>query len=85
LTVRTPQSAKAVTTSAATLVVNLSGDQPVIGSLADLKLGNAIVAIGTGDASAFNANTLIVLEKDARKLLKPGKPNQPAAPPARVR
>jgi hypothetical protein len=81
LTVRTPQGSEVLTTDAATTVVNLSSSQPTVGSLADLKLGNAIVAIGSGYDSGFSAQTIIVVEKDARKLLKQARPNPPAAQP----
>jgi hypothetical protein len=77
LTVRTIQGAENVTTSAATSVINLSNSKPTLGTLDDLKLGNAIVAIGSSDDSRFSAQTIIVVEKDARKLLRQAQPNQP--------
>jgi len=66
---------RALTTSATTTVVDISGDQPTLASLGDLKRGNAIVAVGQSDGDKFDAQVIVVLDKDARALLGKGRQN----------
>ncbi len=81
LTLRTPSGAQNLTTNADTRVVNLSGAQPALGSLADLQPGNAVVVIGKADGAAVNAQVIVLVEKDARALLKKAGKNQPTPEP----
>ncbi|MDE3090757.1 MAG: hypothetical protein KGJ80_15385 [Chloroflexota bacterium] len=82
LRLRTRAGTRDVTTSAATMVVNISGSQPALGSLADLKLGAAVLVIGNGSSASFDAQVIVLLDKDMRNLLPGrGKQNAPAATP----
>lgn len=82
LNLRTPRGARSVTTSGSTAVVTISGDQPAVGSPGDLQPANAVLVIGQGSGSAFNAQVIVVLGKDARALLRKVNPkNAPSATP----
>lgn len=78
---RTPRGARDVTTSAATMVVNISGAQPALAALSDLTPATAVLVIGDGSRDAFNAQVIVILDKDARNLLQEGKQNAPAPTP----
>ena len=75
------QGNRALTTSATTIVVDLSGDQPTLTALGDLKPGNAIVAVGQSDGDKFDAQVIVVLDKDARALIGKIRQNQPQPTP----
>ena len=79
--VRTLQGKENLTIDSSTMVVNLNSGQPLLESASDLQRGNAVVVIGTGDGNSFDAQVIVVLEKDARNLLKRGNPNPPAPQP----
>lgn len=81
LNLRTLRGARSVTTSASTLIVNISGSQPALGSIDDLKPGSAVVVIGSSSGSAFDAQVIVLLDKDARTLLRKGNKNLPAPTP----
>jgi hypothetical protein len=79
LTLRGRGGTHAVTTSGATMIVNITGDQPALGSLDDLKPGAVVLAVGNASDDAFSAQVIVLLEKNLRDLGK-GKRNLP--PPA---
>lgn len=81
LTVRTRQGAENLTTDTATMVVNLNSGQPSLETLNDLQTGNAVVVIGNGAGSSFDAQVIVVLETNMRDLLKKLNPNSPAPQP----
>jgi len=66
----TRRRAQNLITDSTTIVVNLDSNQPSLGSIGDLQMGSAIMAIGNCDGNSFNAQVIIVLEKDTRNLLK---------------
>ncbi len=66
-----------VTTDASTLVVNINGGQPALGSVGDLTQGNAVLGIGDNSGGAFKAQVIVVLSKNVRSLLPKGSPPQP--------
>jgi hypothetical protein len=80
LNLRTPRGARAVSTSASTLIVNISGSQPALGSISDLNPGSAVVVIGSNSGSTFDAQVIVLLDKDARTLLRKAHPKN--APPS---
>ena len=57
------------TTDASTMVVNLNGGQPALGSVGGLTRGNAVLAIGDNSGGAFNAQVIVVLSNNVRNLL----------------
>ncbi len=63
-----------VTTDASTVVVNLNGGQPALGSVGDLTQGNAVLVIGADSGGAFNAEVIVVLSKNVRNLLPKQQP-----------
>lgn len=63
-----------VTTDASTMVVNLNGGQPALGSVSDLTQGNAVLVIGDSSGGAFNAQVIVVLSKNVRNLLPKQQP-----------
>ncbi len=77
---RTPRGPRDVTTSASTIVVNVSGAQPMLASLSDLKPATAVLVIGDGSRAAFNAQVIVIVNKDARSLLQKGRKNAPPTP-----
>ncbi len=82
LNLRTPRGARSVTTSASTTVVNISGNSPVVGSVSDLQPANAVLVIGQSSGSAFDAQVIVILDKDVRALQRKVNPkNAPTATP----
>jgi hypothetical protein len=81
---RTPRGPRDVTTSASTMVVNVSGAQPMLASLSDLKPAMAVLVIGDGSRDAFNAQVIVIVDKDARNLLQKSRKNAPPPTPTRV-
>jgi hypothetical protein len=81
LGVRTRQGAEDLTTDSLTMVMNLNSGQPSLESVGDLQTGNAVVVIGTGDGSSFDAQVIVVLETDARNLIRKLNLNPPAPLP----
>jgi len=82
LNLRTPRGARDLTTGASTVIVNVSGDQPVVGSLSDLNPASAVLVIGSSGGNAFSAQAIVLLDKDARDLLRKANPRSaPAATP----
>ncbi len=80
--VRTRQGTQTLDTMSATRVINLSGAQPAMGTLADIKLGNAVLVIGQPNGSAmFDAQVIIVLDKNVRNIFGKAKPAQPEITP----
>jgi hypothetical protein len=65
---RTRKGPRSLTTSAATVVVNISQDQPTIDRLGDLQPGNAVLVIGQDSGDAFNAQVIVVIEKSVKDL-----------------
>ncbi len=63
-----------VTTDASTMVVNLNGGQPALGSVGDLTRGNAVLVIGDSSGGAFNAQVIVVLSANVRNLLPKSQP-----------
>ena len=80
INLRTPRGVRAVSTSASTLILNISGSQPTIGSVSDLNPGSAVVVIGSSSGSGFDAQVIVLLDKDARTLLRKANPKN--APPS---
>jgi hypothetical protein len=80
LNLRTRTGARAVTTSTSTQIVNISGSQPTLGTIDDLKPGSAVVTIGSSSGNAFAAQVIVLLDQDARTLLRKANPKN--APPA---
>ncbi len=72
---------RAVTTSAATTLINISGDSPALESLSGLQPGNAVLVIGSSSGNAFDAQVVIVLDQSVRGLLRKAKPNPPQPTP----
>jgi hypothetical protein len=70
-----------IATSEQTLFINLSGDQPAVGAFKDLKQGNVIAAIGQSGSDAFNAQIVVITDRDARALVNRGRNNQPRPTP----
>lgn len=70
-----------VSTSDDTLIVNLSDGAPALSSLADLKPGNLVVAIGQDGNDTFNAQIIVITDRDVRNLLNHGERNQPTPTP----
>jgi hypothetical protein len=74
LTMRDRTSARQTNATASTVVVNMTGDAPNLGSLADLKTGAVVLAMGASNGDAFDAQVLILLDKDIRNVLQPNAP-----------
>ncbi|MEW5718877.1 MAG: hypothetical protein AB1817_09645 [Chloroflexota bacterium] len=81
LNVRTRTGNDRVVTGSQTTFVNLSGDKPALGAFKDLKQGNVVVVIGQDTTDAFNAQIIVIADKDARAILNRGGRNQPAPTP----
>jgi hypothetical protein len=81
INVRTRSGKDKVAANDETLIVNLSGVKPTIGSLKDLKPGNLVVVIGQDGDDAFKAQVIVVTDQDARAILNRGRGNQPAPTP----
>jgi hypothetical protein len=77
LTLRARGGTRDVITDASTIVVNINGGQPALGSVSDLQPGNAVLVIGDNSGGAFNAQVIVVLSKNVRSLLPKGSPPQP--------
>jgi len=80
LTVRTPKEARTLTTSAMTVVVKTDQDIPALGSLADVKQGNAVIVLGEGAPNAYSAQTIVILKENLRGALTPNQKTDPALP-----
>jgi hypothetical protein len=78
---RTRNGNQIVMMKPATVVVDISGAQPVVKSPQDLKRGNAVLIVGTAKNKTFNAQTVLVLAQDARELLQDAKRDAPAPTP----
>jgi len=81
LNVRTRSGSDKVAANDETLIVNLSGDKPTLGSLKDIKPSNLVVVIGQDGGNAFKAQVIVVTDRDARGILNRGRGNQPAPTP----
>ncbi len=81
INVRTRTGNGRVVTGSQTTFVNLSDDKPTIGAFKDLKQGNVVVAIGQDTSDAFNAQIIVIADKDARAILDRNRGNQPAPTP----
>ena len=79
INVRTRTGDDRVATNDQTSFVNLSGDKPALGAFKDLKQGNVVVAIGQNTNGAFNAQVVVVTDRDARAILNRGR-NNPQGP-----
>ena len=79
INVRTRTGDDKVATNDQTTFVNLSGDKPALGAFKDLKQGNVVVVIGTDSTDAFNAQVIVVTDRDARAILNRGR-NNPQVP-----
>jgi hypothetical protein len=78
---RTARGTQAVTTSAATRVINLSGAQPAVEALGDLQPANAVLVIGQGSAGSFDAQVIVVLDQNVRTLRRNNRSNPPVPTP----
>ena len=78
LALKTKTGARQITTSSSTLVVNMIQDQPTVGTLAEIKRGNAVLVIGQANADTMTAQVIVLLDKDA---LQNGRKNAPSATP----
>jgi len=81
LNVRTRSGSDKVAANDETLIVNLSGDKPTLGSLKDIKPSNLVVVISQDGGNAFKAQVIVVTDRDARTILNRGSGNQPAPTP----
>ena len=81
INVRTRTGNDRITTSDQTTFVNLSGDKPSLGAFKDLKQGNGVIAIGQDTSDVFNAQIVVVTDRDARALLNRGRNNPPSPAP----
>jgi hypothetical protein len=69
LMVRARGGTHAVTTDASTVIVDISGGQPALGTLSDLTPASAVLVIGSSSGSAFNAQVIVLVDKNVRDLL----------------
>ena len=83
INVRTRTGDDKIATTDQTTFVNLSGDRPALGAFKDLKQGNVVIVIGTDSTDAFNAQVIVVTDRDARAILNRGRnnPQEPAPTP----
>ena len=82
LTVRARSGTYAVTRNASTVIVNISGAQPALGALGDLTPGSAVLVIGSRDGNAFDAQVIVLLDKNVRDLLRKVGKNLPTPTPS---
>ncbi|MCL4395443.1 MAG: hypothetical protein M1482_11695 [Chloroflexi bacterium] len=80
LALRARTGTRDVTASASTMVVDLGAGKPTLGSTNNLAAGNAVVVIGTGNTGAFDAQVIVVLDRNVRNLLRRANPGNRAAP-----
>lgn len=66
LTVRAPKDTRTVTTSSSTIVVTANQAAPALGTLADIKQGNLIVALGEKSDASLNAQVIVIVKNDLR-------------------
>ena len=73
MALRTPQGNEPVTMNNATVVIDLNKGIAKKSSVDDLKQGNAVLVVGTSRGKVFQAQTVIVLDKNTRDLLDKAK------------
>jgi hypothetical protein len=73
---------RAVSASDTTSVVTLTSNPATVGSVAALSRGNAVLVIGSGNTSSFDAQVIVVFAQNARNLLQRLGSKRLAAPTA---
>ncbi len=61
-TVRTRGGSKTIAPGAGLVVIDMTGSQPVMGQLTDLKRGSGMLAIGNASGDTLNAQVLVLLD-----------------------
>ncbi len=66
-TLRERGGSHTVAPSATTLVVDMTGDQPVIGKLTDLRRGSGALVVGTPSGDTLDAQVIVILDTTGLK------------------
>ncbi len=82
LMVRARGGTHAVTTDASTVIVDISGGQPTLGTLSDLTPASAVLIVGNSRGNAFHAQVILLVDKNVRDLLNQVRKNLPTPTPS---